>query len=1014
MSNRVSARHANVISPDTAEIQSSPSGKDHILSSLSRDSSVELLSNEQTTRISSRRVITERIRQEPETEEVFDIVTIGSDTPSAISVSSSTSVIEKINDKPKQNKSKRKRSNYSMGSKRKRNGDISARTKTKVARPKNTAISSGVASSSSGKRSREKVPSQYLDMVHQYIDKELQDNSGSDSSLSASTHNPSSRQTPSWYPRRSKGNDQDIIDLERDLTDEHDTLKSAMTQSEEFLDQNPRHSAHYFAGMSDSEDETKANHSTPMLEVDSQQEQEIDDENMEWEDVEFGADEEHQSMDDSSLPDNFRDIDVSEPSAVEFTVGEPEHSKPKRKSAKNTREERLLHITIHLLHLVCLMCHGSTRSRWCNDSSLQEELIKYVPVTIVDELHPDESLPVSQKTRKLLDGLRHLMDFWNQRFRIIYKGMQRRQWDDIEGMKQEQYIEPPLDMDQFKQTLFRLEGSRDVGAQGFCAILRALQVKTRLIFSLQPLQFGFASKTKKPSRLSRAIVDSNLGSECEGESKVLEASRPRTLARLRKPRFNEGRMAYTMSEYQAKFEESRFPVFWVEVWDDFALQWIAIDPMVMKLIEIPRSKSKFEPPQSDTLNVLSYAIAFDQHGFARDVTRRYARLYNAKTRKLRISNIPVFRPWLEKVMKAFQSKYVTETDTMEDAALLKKELSEELPNNIQDFKGHPVFVLERHLKQNEIIQPKVACGQVAIGRSKNSATEPIYRRQDVKTLRSASQWYKLGRLVQVGEQALKHTKRRNPMKHRGFEDDYDGELNEEEETETPLYAEFQTDIYVPPPVVNGKVPKNDFGNLDIFVPSMVPKGAIHMRMREAANAAKLLGIDYADAVCGFDFQSRRSTPRIKGIIVAEEYKEAMMAVYIAMQEQQRFEEDIKRQEEALKRWRRYLIALRVQERVRMNPALRHLEESEAAEKAVQQERQQHSPKILEHVTPDELNGSHEENDEDVGGFIADQDDGDLEGGFLPAANQDQELGDHSNDDVEDQLFEDDDDIYFDE
>ena len=47
--------------------------------------------------------------------------------------------------------------------------------------------------------------------------------------------------------------------------------------------------------------------------------------------------------------------------------------------------------------------------------------------------------------------------------------------------------------------------------------------------------------------------------------------------------------------------------------------------------------------------------------------------------------------------------------------------------------------------------------------------------------------------------------------------------------EKGLYAEFQTQLYQAPPIVNGRVPRNAFGNLDVYVPSMVPKGGVHIQ-----------------------------------------------------------------------------------------------------------------------------------------------------------------------------------------
>ena len=43
-----------------------------------------------------------------------------------------------------------------------------------------------------------------------------------------------------------------------------------------------------------------------------------------------------------------------------------------------------------------------------------------------------------------------------------------------------------------------------------------------------------------------------------------------------------------------------------------------------------------------------------------------------------------------------------------------------------------------------------------------------------------------------------------------------------------LYAEFQTELYIPKPLVNGRLVKNKFGNVDMFVKSMLPEGAVHL------------------------------------------------------------------------------------------------------------------------------------------------------------------------------------------
>jgi len=132
---------------------------------------------------------------------------------------------------------------------------------------------------------------------------------------------------------------------------------------------------------------------------------------------------------------------------------------------------------------------------------------------------------------------------------------------------------------------------------------------------------------------------------------------------------------------------------------------------------------------------------------------------------------------------------------------------------------------------------------------------------------------------------------------------------------TALYAFNQTSLYVPPPVVNGRIPKNAFGNLDIYVPSMVPPGGYHIQHALAKNAARLLGIDYADAVTGFQFKGRHGTAITSGAVVAEEYREAVEAVIEGFQYEQENEESRLYSLECLKLWRRFLAGLRIKERL---------------------------------------------------------------------------------------------------
>lgn len=43
-----------------------------------------------------------------------------------------------------------------------------------------------------------------------------------------------------------------------------------------------------------------------------------------------------------------------------------------------------------------------------------------------------------------------------------------------------------------------------------------------------------------------------------------------------------------------------------------------------------------------------------------------------------------------------------------------------------------------------------------------------------------------------------------------------------------VFGKWQTQLYVAPPAKDGKVPRNEYGNVDFFKPWMLPKGTVHL------------------------------------------------------------------------------------------------------------------------------------------------------------------------------------------
>ena len=350
----------------------------------------------------------------------------------------------------------------------------------------------------------------------------------------------------------------------------------------------------------------------------------------------------------------------------------------------------------------------------------------------------------------------------------------------------------------------------------------------------------------------------------------------------------------------------------MEAFNAAVQKWIPIDPLVTRSIA---KSSKLEPPTNDIENEMSYVIAFDDDGSARDVTRRYAKSYNAKTRKSRVEATKGGDRWWKQVLRLYKSTYPSDRDQVEDAELAAKEAAEGMPRNVQDFKNHPYYALERHLRRNEVIHPKREVGKVSATKMDHGngvkSLEPIFRRRDVHIVKSADSWYRLGRELKPGEQTIKRVQRRRRPEPLGE----DEEAEDSENTGTAMYAVFQTSPYQAPPVVNGRVPKNLYGNLDIYVPSMVPPGGVHLLHPDTARAAKLLGIDHSEAVVGFEFKGRHGTAVIKGAVIATIYREAVEEVIRGFEDERAEAEERRRTLEALRIWKKFLAGLRIRERI---------------------------------------------------------------------------------------------------
>ncbi|KAF7911509.1 uncharacterized protein EAE98_011979 [Botrytis deweyae] len=391
-------------------------------------------------------------------------------------------------------------------------------------------------------------------------------------------------------------------------------------------------------------------------------------------------------------------------------------------------------------------------------------------------------------------------------------------------------------------------------------------------------------------------------------------------------------------------KDMSFPHYWTEILSPITKRFTAIDPLVLNIIATnPELLQKFEPrgaKADKAKQVVAYVIAHCSDGSAKDVTIRYLKGHmlpgRTKGNRIPIEKIPVYNSkgkikrydqhdWFKNVM----NNYIrgsnrcprTEIDDQEEATDLKaiqpkKKEVKEGEENLQFYKTSSEFVLARHLRREEAILDTAKHVKMFTvkGKGDNPTEEKVYLRKDVVSCKSLETWHKEGRAPLPGEIPRKRVPYRAATTNRKREL-AEAELESGEKMLQGLYSRDQTDWIIPPPIENGVIPKNNYGNMDVYVPSMVPVGAVHIPRRGTKRICTRLGIDYAEAVTGFEFGARMAIPIITGVVVAEENFDLVMEEWERDEAERVRKEDEKKTKAAIGMWRKMLMGLRIIERM---------------------------------------------------------------------------------------------------
>lgn len=330
---------------------------------------------------------------------------------------------------------------------------------------------------------------------------------------------------------------------------------------------------------------------------------------------------------------------------------------------------------------------------------------------------------------------------------------------------------------------------------------------------------------------------------------------------------------------------------WIEIYLESSGRWVCVD--------VDQGVGQPQLCTDQATQPITYVVGIDDEGHLKDISSKYDPTWLTSSRRRRIDS-----EWWEETMDLYKSPDA-ERGQKEDQEMQAKLLDKPLPTSVAEYKNHPLYALERHLLKYEAIYPRTAA---VLGYCRG---EPVYSRDCVHVLHSSDTWLKEARTVRLAEEPYKmvlgisNRSRKARM------------MSEQKDVkDLPLFGLWQTEEYQPPVAVDGKVPRNPFGNVYLFRPCMLPVGCAHLRLPNLHKVARKLNIDCAAAVTGFDSHCGFSHAVTDGYIVCEEHKDILEAAWENEQDIQQKKEQEKREKRAVANWTLLVKSLLIKERLK--------------------------------------------------------------------------------------------------
>lgn len=663
----------------------------------------------------------------------------------------------------------------------------------------------------------------------------------------------------------------------------------------------------------ESSDDENGSRKRQRLDLDDSCELDIDDTDFsEWEDIAVSG---------PALPESFS-INIE-------SDNEEKLRQHKRDRLKELMRRKRIRLGLQYLSIVSYTLHLKKRNQLIASRKVLKKLKKLVPETIGTKLsqlrrllkqyEESKNIEVKSEADKLLVYILKYFIKWHRlNYKINSNGMRVLGYLP-EGESPEGYYpsnSPAISSTSELMSVIKgFKHNRDTGAVIFTAILRSLGFNSRLVMSLPLLS------TSKHVKLQPKL---------DGE-------------KLDRNKDNDLLYPYYWTELVNPLDSSE--IFVIETMcfyeeDDRLVRLLRYSTTKVTKNSLDNYFTSTYFPKTDQFNQMppsQYIFSIDENGFLLDVSPRYIedisyRYFNKLDLRTESGRTALL---VQSLIRYFnQNKTYKPSDNSElDLLRLVALVNYSLPSTFTSIKRSPNFVTHSTLLYNEVIDPSLQnVGKVKFDKWKS---EPVFFKNSVIVGKSEQQWKFLGR-------SILPTQLNNPIKTtRGYQPrtiyrrrifNYNTINNMDESNETKLYSFSQTCPYIKEVVtyINGEaiLPRNKYGNIEIFKETMIPDGCIWLKL---TGIEKILndyrrfpkdysmdeGIKYVPVVIGFDFRAKagRAIPVKEGVLLLKEQEVIAKRIWIRGKiKLNRL--NMKRKEElALRGWHVFLRRLEIKQRV---------------------------------------------------------------------------------------------------